>query len=193
LLNSAAQFAVFSDRPLEVSASRRGDAFDAFDDDELLDVLVNYHRSPLGAWTATLTPEGVEPVTVQATSGHDALHQAMDLIEALSRYADVPISTVYALDGDGSSTVNTNGRSESRRPGLGRATRHRVPGRVCHRRTHLTRHTNDPDPYPTPSRPWNRRHRRDRRPPDRGLPETKITNGGEDHQQRPARSTYTTG
>jgi hypothetical protein len=76
------------------------DELDAFDDDELLDVLVDYHRSPLGAWTATLVPDGLEPVTLQATSAHDALHKAMDLIEALSEYADVAISTMHALDGD---------------------------------------------------------------------------------------------
>ncbi len=48
------------------------DELDAFGDDELLDVLVNYHRSALGAWSETLAPEGLEPVTVQATSAHDA-------------------------------------------------------------------------------------------------------------------------
>jgi len=76
------------------------DELDAFGDDELLDVLVTYHRSALGAWSATLAPEGLEPVTVQATSAHDALHKALDLIEALSLYADVAISTVHTLDGD---------------------------------------------------------------------------------------------
>ena len=48
------------------------DELDAFDEDELLYVLVNYHRSPLGAWTATVAPDGLEPVTLQATSAHDA-------------------------------------------------------------------------------------------------------------------------
>ena len=60
------------------------DELDAFGDDKLLYVLVNYHRSPLGAWTATLAPDGLEPVTLQATSAHDAIPDAMDLIEALS-------------------------------------------------------------------------------------------------------------
>ena len=76
------------------------DEVDAFGDDELLYVLVDYHRSPLGAWTVTLAPEGLEPVALQATSAHDALHAAMDLIEALSGYADVAISTMHTLDGD---------------------------------------------------------------------------------------------
>jgi hypothetical protein len=76
------------------------DELDPFGDDELLYVPVNYHRSPLGAWTATLAPDGLEPVTLQATSAHDALHDAMDLIEALSEHADVAISTMHALDGD---------------------------------------------------------------------------------------------
>ena len=76
------------------------DELDPFGDDELLCVLVNYHRSPLGAWTATLAPDGLEPVTLQATSAHDALHDAVDLIEALSQHADVSISTMHTLDGD---------------------------------------------------------------------------------------------
>jgi hypothetical protein len=76
------------------------DELDPFGDDELLCVLVNYHRSPLGAWTATLAPDGLEPVTLQATSAHDALHDAVDLIEALSRHADVAISSMHTLDGD---------------------------------------------------------------------------------------------
>ena len=76
------------------------DELDAFGDDELLDVLVNYHRSPLGAWTATLAPDGLESVTLQATTAHDALHAAVDLIEVLSQHADVAISTMHTLDGD---------------------------------------------------------------------------------------------
>jgi hypothetical protein len=76
------------------------DELDAFGDDELLYVLVNYHRSPLGAWTATLAPDGLEPVTLQATSAHDAIPDAMDLIEALSQHADVAISTMHTLDDD---------------------------------------------------------------------------------------------
>src|SRR5512133_640702 len=50
--------------------------FDAFDEDELLYVLVDYHRSPLGAWTAILVPDGLEPVALQATSAHDAFPKA---------------------------------------------------------------------------------------------------------------------
>ena len=76
------------------------DELDAFGEDELLYVLVDYHRSPLGAWTATLVPDGLEPVMLQATSAHNALHKAMKLIEALSQYADVAISTMHTLDGD---------------------------------------------------------------------------------------------
>jgi len=76
------------------------DEFDAFDEDELLYVLVNYHRSPLGAWTAILVPGGLEPVALQATSAHDAFHKAMELIEVLSEHADVAISTMHTLDGD---------------------------------------------------------------------------------------------
>jgi hypothetical protein len=76
------------------------DELDPFGDGELLYVLVNYHRSPLGAWIATLAPDGLEPVTLQATSAHDALHDAVDLIEALSQHADVVISTMHTLDGD---------------------------------------------------------------------------------------------
>ena len=62
-------------------------------------VLVNYHRSPLGAWTATLAPDGLEPVTLQATSAHDALHDATDLIEVLSQRANAAVCT-NTLDGD---------------------------------------------------------------------------------------------
>ena len=76
------------------------DAFDAFDDDALLYVLVDYHRSPLGAWTAILVPDGLEPVALQATSAHDAFHQATELIDVLSEHADVAISTMHTLDGD---------------------------------------------------------------------------------------------
>ena len=76
------------------------DEFDAFDEDELLYVLVDYHRSPLGAWTAILVSDGFEPVALQATSAHDALHKAMELIEVLSEHADVAISTMHTLDGD---------------------------------------------------------------------------------------------
>jgi hypothetical protein len=39
-------------------------------------------------------------VTLQATNAHDALHDAVDLIETLSRHADVAISTMHTLDGD---------------------------------------------------------------------------------------------
>jgi len=56
--------------------------------------------APLGAWTATLAPDGLEPVTLPATNAHDALHDAVDLIEALSQHADVSISTMHTLDGD---------------------------------------------------------------------------------------------
>jgi hypothetical protein len=73
---------------------------DAFGDDELLDVLVEYHRSPLGAWTATLVPDGLEPVTLQATSAYNAFHQTMELIEALSEHADLGISIMHTVDGD---------------------------------------------------------------------------------------------
>jgi hypothetical protein len=76
------------------------DEFDAFGPDELLCVSVDYHRSPLGAWTATLAPDGLEAVTRQARSAHDAFHDAMDLIEALSHHVDVAISTLHTLDGD---------------------------------------------------------------------------------------------
>jgi hypothetical protein len=65
------------------------DEFDAFDEDELLYVLVDYHRSPLRAWTAILVPDGLEPVALQATSAHDAFHKATELIEVLSEHADV--------------------------------------------------------------------------------------------------------
>ena len=76
------------------------DERDAFDEVELLCLLVNYHRSPLGAWTATVAPDELEPVTLQATSAHDAFHKAMELTEALSAHADVAISTMHTLDGD---------------------------------------------------------------------------------------------
>ncbi len=76
------------------------DEFDAFDGDELLYVLVDYHRSPLGAWTAILVPDGLEPVVLQATSAHDAFHKATELIAVLSEHADVAISTMHTLDGD---------------------------------------------------------------------------------------------
>ena len=76
------------------------DEFDAVEDDELLYLVVNYHRSPLGAWTATVAPDGLEAVKLQAASGHDAFHKAMELIGALSEHADVAISTMHTLDGD---------------------------------------------------------------------------------------------
>lgn len=80
------------------------DELDGFDDHEPryepLYVFVNYQRSPLGTWTAALTPGGLEPVTLQATSAHDAHHKAMDFIDALSDYADVAISTMHTIDGD---------------------------------------------------------------------------------------------
>ena len=55
---------------------------------------------PSGAWTATVAPDGLGPVRPQATSAHDALHHGMELIEVLSQYADVAISTMHTLDGD---------------------------------------------------------------------------------------------
>ena len=76
------------------------DELDAFGEDELWYMLVDYHCSPLGAWTATVAPDGLGPVRLQATSAHDALHHAMELIEVLSQYADVAISTMHTLDGD---------------------------------------------------------------------------------------------
>ena len=76
------------------------DEFDAFDKDELLDVYVDYHRSPLGAWTAILVQDRLEPVALQATNAHDAFHKATQLIEVLSEHADVAISTIHTLDGD---------------------------------------------------------------------------------------------
>ena len=76
------------------------DEFDAFDEDELLYVLVDYHRSPVGAWAAILVPDGLEPVALQATSAHDAFHKATEFIEVLSEHADVAISTMHTLDGD---------------------------------------------------------------------------------------------
>ena len=76
------------------------DEFDAFDEHELLSVLVDYHRSPLGAWTAILVPDGLEPVVLQATSAHDAFHKATELSEVLSELAHVAISTMHTLDGD---------------------------------------------------------------------------------------------
>jgi hypothetical protein len=39
-------------------------------------------------------------LTLQATCAHDALHHAMDLIEALSQHADVAILTMHTLGGD---------------------------------------------------------------------------------------------
>lgn len=76
------------------------DELDAFGEDELWYMLVDYHCSPLGAWTATVAPDGLGPVRLQATSAHDALHHAMELIEVLSQYADVAISTMRTLNGD---------------------------------------------------------------------------------------------
>ena len=50
------------------------DELGAFGEDELWYMLVDYHCSPLGAWTATVAPDGLGPVRLQATSAHDALH-----------------------------------------------------------------------------------------------------------------------
>jgi hypothetical protein len=44
-------------------------------------------------------PDGMEPVTRQATSSHDALHDGTDLIEALSQHANAAVCT-NTLDGD---------------------------------------------------------------------------------------------
>ena len=74
------------------------DELDAFGDDEPLCVLVNYHRSPSGL-DRDPGPDGLEPVTLQATSAHDALHDATDLIEALSQHANAAVCT-NTLDGD---------------------------------------------------------------------------------------------
>lgn len=85
---------------LTPTAAIEFDELDAFGPDELLCVIVDYHRSPLGAWTATLAPDGLGAVTRQATSAHNAFHDAMSLIEALSYHVDVAISTMHTLDGD---------------------------------------------------------------------------------------------
>ena len=69
------------------------DGLDASGPNELQYVIVDYHCSPLGAWTATLAPDGLEAVARQATCAHDTFHDAMDLIEALSYHVDVAIST----------------------------------------------------------------------------------------------------
>jgi hypothetical protein len=87
-------------RPTPAAPVAAVDRLDMFDEDELLYLLVDYHCSPLGAWTATVAPDELEPVTLQATSAHDAFHQAMELIEVLSEHADVAISTLHTLDGD---------------------------------------------------------------------------------------------
>ena len=49
-------------------------------------------------------------MALQATSARDALHEAMDLIEALSEYADVAISTMHTLDGDPAAWATLAGR-----------------------------------------------------------------------------------
>jgi hypothetical protein len=87
------------------TTSTEFDEFDEFEESEGFDpdelcVIVNYRRSPLGAWTASLGPDGPAPMTRQAASAHDAFHAAMDVVEALSQYAEMAISTVHTLDGD---------------------------------------------------------------------------------------------
>ena len=49
------------------------DELDTFDEDELWYMLVDYHCSPLGAWTATVAPDGLGPVKLQAMSGSGVL------------------------------------------------------------------------------------------------------------------------
>ena len=84
----------------------------------------------------------------------------------------------------GSSAANANGRSKSRRTGPGPPKSPPRSNRLRPDRTHLNRHTPHTCSRPEePTGPWNRRHRRDRRPPRprprpkrRSQTEVKITN-----------------
>jgi hypothetical protein len=62
--------------------------------------LITAGQGPCPTSGTPQAPDGLEPVTLQATSAHDALHDAVDLIEALSQHADVAISSMHTLDGD---------------------------------------------------------------------------------------------
>ncbi|WP_433272283.1 hypothetical protein ACQPZA_18840 [Pseudonocardia xinjiangensis] len=73
---------------------------DAFDPGELLFVLVDYHRSPLGTWTAVVDPIGLPPAVRDSATLHDSFHNAMDLINALSDEVATSISTMHCVDGD---------------------------------------------------------------------------------------------
>jgi 5,10-methylenetetrahydrofolate reductase len=82
--------------------------------DEPRYLLVDYHRSPpAGAWTVSQAADGLKSVTLQATCAHEALHDAMDLIEALSQYANVAISTMHTLDGDPVAWANSRPKKAS--------------------------------------------------------------------------------
>ncbi|GAA3063125.1 hypothetical protein GCM10010464_29340 [Pseudonocardia yunnanensis] len=73
---------------------------DAFDPGEFLFVLVDYHRSPLGAWTAVVDPIGLPPASLDSATAHDSFHNAMYLINALSDEVTASISTMHCVDGD---------------------------------------------------------------------------------------------
>jgi len=64
----------------------------------------------LGPGPRPLAPDGLEPVTLQAASAHDARHAAVDLIEVLSQHADLAISTMHTVDGDPAAWVTLAAR-----------------------------------------------------------------------------------
>jgi hypothetical protein len=79
-------------------------------------VIVDYHRCPLGAWTAALAPDGLEALTRQARSAHDAFHNTVALIQALSHHVDVAISALHNLDGDPRGPRSPPARASSTAP-----------------------------------------------------------------------------
>jgi hypothetical protein len=71
-----------------------------FEPDESLFVLVDYQRSPLRTWTATATPDGLEPVGRHAANAPDAFAAAMNLIETFREQVRMLVSTMHTFDGD---------------------------------------------------------------------------------------------
>lgn len=60
----------------------------------------DYHRSPLGLWTVTVSDDIESHVRDGFATAHDALHHVMDFIEVVAGESGEPIATMHVLDGD---------------------------------------------------------------------------------------------
>ena len=67
---------------------------------EPLAVDADYHRHPLGNWTATLTVEGHYETTVRAASLHAVFDAVLDELEHLVHRRGRFAATIHTLDGD---------------------------------------------------------------------------------------------